>query len=171
MPVTAAKGGNFPLDLVHRIGLQMMAAYRLMQAFRRADRMLAAKATSRLIRHLYGADIHWDAEIAGGVHIVHGMGMAISGRASVGTGSVLCQHITLGEGRHPVTGAAGSPRIGANVHVGAGATLLGPITIGDDTKVMPGAVVLESVPPGSIVEVPVGVVRPRRKSEADHGDR
>jgi serine acetyltransferase/GT2 family glycosyltransferase len=160
-----SRGAGFPVDLMHRVGLQMMAAYRVMRALRRAHHPLAAKAVSRLIRHLYGADIHWDAEIAPGVHIVHGMGMAISGRASVGPGSVLCQHVTLGEGRHPVTGEGGAPQVGANVHVGAGATLLGPIVIGDDSKVMPGAVVLDSVPRDSIVEVALATVRPRHRRE------
>jgi serine O-acetyltransferase len=91
------------------------------------------------------------------------MGMAISGKASVGAGSVLCQHVTLGEGLHPVSRQLGAPKVGANVHVGPGATLLGPITIGDDSKIMPGALVMESVPPGSLVEVAGAVVRPRRK--------
>jgi serine acetyltransferase/GT2 family glycosyltransferase len=157
--------GKFLIDLTHRIGLQIMTCYRLMRALRRADQLLAAKAISRLIRHVYGADIHWNTEIGAGVHIVHGMGMALSPLAEVGPGSVLSHHVTLGEGLHPTTRQPGAPKVGARVSIGPGATLLGPITIGDKTKIMPGVVLMESVPPGSIVEAPEAVIKPRRKHD------
>jgi serine O-acetyltransferase len=63
----------------------------------------------------------------------------------------------------------GAPKVGANVHLGPGATLLGPITIGDGSKVMPGAVVMDSVPPNSIVEVPSATVRARQKHRSAKG--
>ena len=91
--------------------------------------LLAAKASSRLIRHLYGSDIHWDAEIAPGAILVHGMGLAINGPARVGPGAVLSQQVTLGESRDPESGRSPVAHLEANVHVGPGARLLGPITI------------------------------------------
>ena len=110
---------------------------------------------SRLIRHLYGSDIHWDARFAPGVVIVHGMGLAISGKANVDSGAILFQHVTLGES------GGQAPHVGARVHVGPGATLLGGVSIGDESKIMAGCVVRESVPAGSLVSAPAPDVKPR----------
>jgi len=56
-------------DVVQKIGLQTMAAVRLMRALREGGSLLGAKVVSRLIRHLYGCDIHWDAAFEPGVMI------------------------------------------------------------------------------------------------------
>jgi serine acetyltransferase/glycosyltransferase involved in cell wall biosynthesis len=153
--------GRLPRDLVEKVGFQIMVAYRLMRALRESGRLLQAKVVSRLIRHAFACDIHWDAQLDPGVMVVHGLGMAISHGARVGRGSILNQGVTLGEGIDPQTRMVGAPRVEENVHVGAGATLIGPITIGADTKIMPGALVLSSVPAGSLVEVAASVARPR----------
>jgi serine O-acetyltransferase len=100
---------------------------------------------SRFIRHIYGADVHWNADIAPGVQIVHGMGIAISPKARIGRNVILFQNVTLGES------SGGAPDVGANVHIGPGATLLGPIVIGADSKIVAGTVVRESIPASSIV--------------------
>jgi serine acetyltransferase/GT2 family glycosyltransferase len=157
----AASEGNLRSDLVQKIGLQIMAAYRVMRALHASGSTLAAKAVSRLIRHLYSSDIHWEAEIEPGVMLVHGMGLAISREARVGRGCILFQHVTLGVGIDPETRRSGAPVLESNVHVGPGATLIGPITVGEGSKVMAGAVLTRSVPPGSLVETPAPEVRPR----------
>lgn len=154
--------GSGASDLVQKIGFQLMAGYRLMRFLYDADLPLGAKVASRLLRHVYGSDIHWEAELAPGVMVVHGMGLAISHDAKVGQGSILFQHVTLGEGTHPVTRKLGAPTVEENVHIGPGATLIGPITIGAGSKIMAGAVVTESVPPGSLVESPAPRVTARR---------
>jgi serine acetyltransferase/glycosyltransferase involved in cell wall biosynthesis len=140
---------------VFRAGFQIVAAVRLMHFFRDAGVPLGAMVTSRLIRHLYGSDIHWDARIDPGVQIVHGMGLAISPKASVGEGSILFQNVTLGESQN------GAPAVGRNVHIGPGATLLGPIEVGDGSKIMASSVVRSDVPAGSLVSAPTPEVRPR----------
>ena len=113
-------------DAVVRIGFQLMVAVRAMHFFRDTGATGAAMVTSRLIRHLYGADIHWEADIAPGVQIVHGMGIAISPKAHVGKDTIIFQNVTLGESSN------GAPDVGRGVHIGPGATLLGPIHVGDD---------------------------------------
>lgn len=156
-------------DAVQKIGLQMMAAYRFMRALDQAGATLAAKAVSRLIRHLYGSDIHWSAQLDPGVMIVHGMGLAISHAARVSRGCILFQNVTLGMNIDPATRRIGAPTLERDVHVGPGATLLGPITVGEGSKVMAGAVLTQSVPPGSVVETPSLEVRPRiREREKLH---
>ena len=153
-----------PKDLVERIGLQMMAVLRLTRFFVDAGVPVAPKVLARLTRALYGADIHWDARFDDGIVIVHGMGLAISHAAHIGSGSILSQNVTIGDGTDPVTREVGAPTIKENVHIGPGATLIGPITIGAGSKIMPGVVLNQSVPPGSLVEAPAPVIRPRIKS-------
>jgi serine acetyltransferase/GT2 family glycosyltransferase len=154
---------SFARDIVEKVGLQIAAGYRLMRLFREAEMPLAAKTTSRLLRHLYGADIHWQAEIAPPVMFVHGMGLAIHGAAKVGPRCVISQNVTLGTGLDPQTRTEGSPTLEGNNRVGAGVTLLGPITIGEGSKIMPGVVLMDSVPKNSLVESAPAVVRVRAR--------
>jgi serine O-acetyltransferase len=143
---------RLPIDAVRKVGFQMMLATRVMRLTRDAGLPLVPQVASRLIRHLYGAEIHWDAELSDGVSLVHGNGLVISHRAKVGPGSILFQNVTLGEGLDPETKESGAPTLGRDVHVGPGATLLGPIHVGDGTKIMAGAVLTQSVPPNSLVK-------------------
>ena len=142
-------------DAVRKIGFQLMVAYRVMRFFRQAGLGLAAQFTSRAIRHAFASDIHWDAELEPGVMIVHGFGLAISYAAKVKAGCILFQNVTLGYGNDPVTREGGGPVLEKNVHVGIGATLFGPITVGEGTKIMAGCVLNRSVPARSIVEAAV----------------
>jgi serine O-acetyltransferase len=152
------------IDLVRKVGFQMMFAYRLMRFARGVGVPLLPEVMSRLTRFFYGADIHWNADLQPGVMIVHGMGMCISHEAFVGSGAILFQGITLGEGVDAESRAVGSPRLERDVHVGPGATLLGPITIGSGSKVMAGCVVTRSIPAGCVVEASAPRIRPRSKA-------
>ena len=136
--------------------------YRVMRLFRALRLGIFAKLTSRLIRHLYAADIHWDAQLAPGVLIVHGVGLVLSHAAKVGPGCILFQHVTLGESIHPTRREIGGPTLEADVHVGPGAVLLGPIVLGRGSKVTAGALVMQDVPPNSVVETASSTVRSRR---------
>jgi len=157
------------VDYLRKIGFQMTCTYRVMQ-FARAVRIpLVPEILSRLIRHLYGADIHWNAQFEPGVMIIHGTGMCISHGTVVGSGVILFQGVTLGEGVDPLTRQIGSPRIERDVHIGPGATLIGPIVIGAESKIMAGCVVTRSVAPGSIVEACSPNIRSRRTSSMEAG--
>ena len=148
-------------DAVKKIGFQLMIAYRVMRYFRQAGLGLGAQFMSRSIRHAFSSDVHWDAEIEPGVVIVHGFGLAISYAAKVRAGCILFQNVTLGFGNDPETKLAGAPLLERNVHVGIGATLYGPIVVGEATKIMAGCVLSRSVPARSIVEAPVPQVGSR----------
>jgi serine O-acetyltransferase len=155
------------VDVVRRIGLQMMAAYRLMRACRALRLTPLAMILSRLIRHLYGAEMHWEAELAPGVVIVHGTALVLSREARVGSGCILFQSVTLGVSIDPVSRRVGGPTLGPDVHVGPGAALLGPIVVGAGSKIMANAVLMASVPPGSLVEVAAPTIRSRATRAAD----
>ena len=103
-------------------------------------------------------DIHPAAKIAGGVFIDHGVGVVIGETAEVGSNVVIYQGVTLG-GTGKDTGKR-HPTIQDNVMISAGAKVLGPITIGHDSKIGAGSVVLKDVPPHcTVVGVPGRIVR------------
>ncbi len=158
-----ASKAAFASDAVKKIGFQVMLAYRAMRFFRAAGLGLGAQFMSRAIRHAFASDIHWDAELEPGVMIVHGFGLALSYATRVRHGCILFQNVTLGVGVDPITRETGAPLLEARVHVGIGATLYGPIVVGERTKVMAGCVLRESVPAHSLVEAPAPrvVVRSR----------
>lgn len=147
----AKSWGEFPSDVVKKVGVQMMVAVRLMQFVRDAGVPLAPQVASRMIRHLYAADVHWDAQLSPGVSIIHGQGLVVSHAARVSEGCILFQGVTLGEGRDGDTQTVGSPILEKDVHVGPNAVILGPIRVGEGTKIMAGAVLTRSVPKGSLV--------------------
>ena len=140
-------------DAVHNIGFQMLLAIRIMRLARDIPIPFGAQIVSRLIRHLYGAEIHWNATLAPGVTIVHGNGLVLSHGSVVGPGCILFQHVTLGESIDPLSRVVGAPTLDDNVHVGPGAVLLGPIRVGGRTKIMANSVVDRSVPANCVVRV------------------
>jgi serine acetyltransferase/GT2 family glycosyltransferase len=158
---SAFAGLSLAGDAVKKIGFQLMIAYRIMRFFRQAGLGLGAQFMSRSMRHVFASDVHWDAELEPGIVIVHGFGLAISYAARVRAGCILFQNVTLGFGPDPVTKVGGAPLLERNVHVGIGATLYGPITIGEGTKIMAGCVLSRSVPARSIVEAAVPQVGSR----------
>ena len=152
---------RLPLDLVRKIGLQTLAWVRVMQTADAAGIPLVPQVVSRFIRHAYGAEIHWKAGLEPGISIVHGTGVVVGHEVRVGPGCILFQHCTLGEGIDPVTRQVGSPTLGRDVHVGPGAVLLGPIHVGDRTKIMAGAVLTQSVPADSLVRPAASIISSR----------
>jgi serine O-acetyltransferase len=151
-------------DLVTRIGFQMLTACRAMRFCVDAEIPLAPRVASRLIRHVYGADIHWEAHFEPGIVVVHGMGLAVSRAARVERGVILFQNVTLGMGTDPTSRLVGAPVVEQGAHVGAGTTLIGPIVVGARSKVTANCLLRASVPPDSLVEAPAPTVsvRPRR---------
>ncbi len=141
-----AECGSLASDLVRRIGFQMTVAIRVMQLGTHLRIPLAGPILSRLIRHLYSAEIHWEANIAPGICIVHGNGLVISRSATVSAGCLLFQGVTLGESLDIETGIQGAPTLERNVHVMPNAVLVGPITVGENSKVQANVMLSSSVP-------------------------
>ena len=167
---TSMRSGGLLSDAMQKVGFQMLIAVRVMRLVQDLHIPFGGPIVSRLIRHIYGAEIHWHATIADGVGFVHGVGIVISHGAVVGPGCILSQNITLGESIDPFTRKVGAPMLGSDVHVGAGAVLLGPICIGNETKIMANAVLDRSVPPRSLVRIPPATIEARAPSDStvDH---
>ena len=161
---TARRNGAAPAlvrDLVGRIGFQMLAAYRFMRFCVDAGIPVAPQVASRLIRHAYGSDIHWEARLDPGIVVVHGMGLAVSRAARVERGAILFQNVTLGMAIDPETRETGAPHLEPDVHVGAGSTIVGPITLGTRSKVSANCLLRASIPADSLVEAPTPVISHR----------
>ncbi|MGC3953234.1 MAG: serine O-acetyltransferase [Propionicimonas sp.] len=108
-----------------------------------------ARILSQLARFFTGVEIHPGARIGRRFFIDHGMGVVIGETAEVGDDVLMYHQVTLGgrsRGRFKR-----HPTIGSNVLLGAGAKIIGPITIGDGTKIGANALVVKDVPPNSVV--------------------
>jgi serine O-acetyltransferase len=118
---------------------------------------VAPRLISHASRLLTGIEIHPGARFGKGVFIDHGMGVVIGETSEIGDYVTLYQGVTLG-GTGKEKGKR-HPTVGRNVVIAAGAKVLGPITIGDDSKVGAGAVVIRDVPPRcTVVGIPGRVV-------------
>ena len=125
--------------------------------YRRGLRFLA-RCVSQWSRFWTGIEIHPGAVIGRRLVIDHGTGIVIGETAELGDDVLLYQGVTLG-GTGKDTGKR-HPTLGNNVMVGAGAKVLGPITIHDNARIAAGAVVLQDVPEGATaVGVPAQIVR------------
>ena len=139
-------------------GVHAILAYRIAHKLYLSNHYFSARAISQAARHLTGIEIHPGAEIGKGLFIDHGMGVVIGETTVIGDNCTLYQGVTLG-GTGKDTGKR-HPTLGNNVMVGAGAKVLGPITIEDNCKVAANAVVLKEIPENSTaVGIPAKVVR------------
>ena len=117
-----------------------------------------ARVLSQLTRHITGVEIHPAAQIGKHFFIDHAMGVVIGETTVVGDNCVLYQGVTLG-GTGNETGKR-HPTLGNNVLIGAGTKVLGPVYIGDNSRIGAGSVVLRNLPANcTAVGVPARVVR------------
>ena len=140
--------------------LHAILLHRLAHALRER---LGLRLLSRLVavgnRFLTGVEIHPGARIGRGFFIDHGAGVVIGETAVVGEHCVIFHNVTLGgTGKHH---GQRHPMVGDHVFIGTGATLLGPIRVGDDARVGAGAFVINrDVPPGcTVVGSPARIVK------------
>jgi serine O-acetyltransferase len=110
---------------------------------------VAARVFAELTRILTGVEIHPGAVLGAGLFIDHATGVVIGETAEVGDDVTIFHGVTLG-GTGTDTGKR-HPTIGDRVIVGAGAKILGPIKIGDDSRIGANAVVVKEVPSSSVV--------------------
>ena len=118
---------------------------------------LLARITAHIARFLTGVEIHPGARIGRRFFIDHGMGIVIGETSEIGDDCSLYHGVTLGG----TTWQKGKrhPTLNENVVVGAGAKILGPITIGAGARIGCNAVVVKDIPPGAtVVGVPGHVV-------------
>lgn len=162
-----ASRGDVENALVYS-GLHAIWSYRL------AHRLWAkpalrgpARILTQLTRFLTGIEIHPGATIGRRFFIDHGMGVVIGETAEVGDDVMIYHGVTLG-GR-TMQQVKRHPTIGHRVTIGAGAKILGPLTVGDDSAIGANAVVTRDVPAGSIATGIPAVVRVRTEKQREEG--
>ncbi len=139
-------------------GVHAVLAYRVAHRLYISRHFFSARLISQFARHITGIEIHPGAKIGSGLFIDHGAGVVIGETAEIGDNCTIYQGVTLG-GTGKDSGKR-HPTIGNNVMIGAGAKILGPFKIGNDSKIAAGAVVLEEIPEASTaVGIPARVVR------------
>lgn len=139
-------------------GVKAITKYRIAHRLFEKKHYFLSDWISKRTRKKTGIEIHPAAKIGSGVFIDHGMGVVIGETAEVGDNCTIYQGVTLG-GTGKEKGKR-HPTIGNNVMIGSGAKVLGPVKIGDNSKVAANAVVLTDIPPNSTcVGVPARVVK------------
>ena len=150
-------------------GLAALRAHRRANALYKRGHVLLARWLSQRARHRTGIEIHPGAEIGRRVFIDHGDGVVIGETTIIGDDVTIYQGVTLGGTGKDV--GKRHPTIGSGVTIGAGAKVLGPITVGDHSKVGAGAIVLKNVPPNcTVVGNPGRIVQKKQPAPADGVD-
>lgn len=126
---------------------------------------LPARLISQIGRFLTGIEIHPGAHIGARFFIDHGMGVVIGETATIGDDVTIYHGVTLGGVSSE--GIIRHPQIGDGVVVGAGAQLLGPITVGENARIGSNAVVVKDVPPAATM---VGVPAHKTRRTAKIGE-
>jgi serine O-acetyltransferase len=141
-------------------GVHAVMLHRLSHALWRRGWLVSARFLSQIARWLTGIEIHPGAQLGRRLLIDHGMGVVIGETAIVGDNVTLYQQVTLGGvsldpgKRHPT--------VEDDVVIGAGAAVLGPLTIGKGARVGSNAVVLKDVPAGAtVVGIPARPIGPQ----------
>ena len=148
---------------VHAVWFHRMA-HRMWQ---RPVLRLPARLLSQLVRMLTGVEIHPGAQLGRRLFIDHGMGVVIGETAVVGDDVLLFHGVTLG-GRSMRRGKR-HPTLGDNVTVGAGAKILGPVSIGSGAQVGANAVVITDVPADHLAVGIPAKIRPLPGSAVNAG--
>lgn len=125
-----------------------------------------ARILAQINRFLTGVEIHPGATIGRRFFIDHGMGIVIGETTEIGDGVMLYHGVTLGG--QVLTQTKRHPTVEDNVTIGAGAKVLGPITIGEGSAIGANAVVTKSVPPHSIATGVPAKHRKRMRDEKTH---
>ncbi len=149
-------------------GWHALVFHRIAHALFLRNVPILPRLIAHLSRFLTGIEIHPGARIGQGLFIDHGMGVVIGETTEIGEDVTLYQGVTLGGTGHE-TGKR-HPTIGNGVIIGAGAKVLGPITMGHDVRIGTNSVVLKSVPDGAtVVGIPGEIIRGRRDTDVlDH---
>ncbi|MEU5090322.1 serine O-acetyltransferase EpsC [Streptomyces sp. NPDC021356] len=153
------------LEALGHTGLSAVWTHRVAHRLYRRRLRTAARFLARIARRRTGVEIHPGAVLGRRVFIDHGASVVIGQTAVVGDDVTIYQQVTLGAvgwwtDNHRPPGARRHPVVGDGVILGANATVLGPVTIGDHALIGAMATVTEDLPPGARVYAPRSVVRP-----------
>ena len=147
---------NFDEIILSYPGIKAIAIQRLAHELYAQDVPLIPRMMTEYAHSVTGIDIHPGARIGVGVFIDHGTGVVIGETAVIGDNVRIYQGVTLGAGNFPknaggmlIKGLKRHPTVGCNVTIYSGASVLGDITIGDNSVIGGNVWLTESLPPGT----------------------
>lgn len=150
-------------------GLHAIWFHRIAHFFYKKNLFLIARMISHFSRTLTQVEIHPGAKLGPGLFIDHGAGVVIGETAEIGRNVTIYQGVTLG-GSGKEKGKR-HPTLGDNVVVSSGAKVLGSFTVGSNSKIGAGSVVLKAVPENcTVVGIPGRVIAGHRPTEKDEID-
>ena len=154
-------------------GVKAILLHRIAHFFWKIKMPFVPRYLSEITRVLTGIEIHPGAEIGRDFFIDHGGGVVIGETAIIGDNVTIYQGVVLGGTM--IDPVKRHPTLGNNVVVGTGAKLLGPIKVGDNVKIGANSVVVQDVPPNSVVVgVPGKIISQEgkkiKKIDLSHGD-
>jgi serine O-acetyltransferase len=138
------------LELLTYAGLWAIILHRIAHVIFVMKIPFIPRLLSQLSRFLTGIEIHPGARIGRGFFIDHGNGVVIGETAEIGEDVLLFHQVTLGNSNVSSSGKR-HPTIGNHVVIGAGAKILGPIYIADNSQIGAGSIVTKDVPSHSVV--------------------
>ncbi len=160
-----ASRGNFENALVYS-GLHAIWSHRLAHRLWSVPALRGpARVISQLTRFLTGIEIHPGARIGRRFFIDHGMGVVIGETTEIGDDVMIYHGVTLGG--KSLTRGKRHPTVGDRVTIGAGAKVIGPVSIGDDSAIGANAVVTQDVPPNAIATGIPAAVRSRAAAQRE----
>jgi serine O-acetyltransferase len=147
-----------------RPGFQALAAHRIgvwrrgLSPAVRAPVTVAYHAAQLVIRNVYGIELTSKTRVGRRLRLAHQGGVTVHPDVEIGDDCLIRHNVTIGIAADDATAA---PRLGDRVEVGCGAVIIGGITIGDDARIGPNAVVTTNVPPRALaVATPARVIPP-----------
>jgi serine O-acetyltransferase len=141
-------------------GPRALLFHRIAHFFYKAHFYFIGRLVADISRTVTGIEIHPGATIGKRLVIDHGVGCVIGETAEIGDDCIIFHGVTLGGVKFEA--AKRHPTVGNRVMIGTGAKVLGPIKIGDDSKIGANAVVMKDVSAGAIIVAPASIELPRR---------
>jgi serine O-acetyltransferase len=148
-PALAGKAFAIP-ELLTYAGLWAITFHRISHALHAARLPFFPRVLSQVSRFLTGIEIHPGAKIGRGFFIDHGSGVVIGETAEIGDNVLMFHQVTLGNADFTAAGKR-HPTIGNGVIIGAGAKILGPISVGNHSLIGAGTILTKDVPSCSVV--------------------
>ena len=150
-------------------GVKAVFFHQISNFFYKAGFDLIARIISQTIRFFTGIEIHPGAKIGKNLFIDHGMGVVIGETSEIGDNVTIYQNVTLG-GSSPSIDSERQrhekrhPSIGNDVVIGSGAQIIGPIKVGNNSRIAANAVVVKNVPENAtMVGIPAKAVKLENK--------
>lgn len=103
------------------------------------------------VEWILGIELPWDTPVGRNLKLHHGVALVVNHETIIGDNCILRHATTIGNKKLPDGSSSASPKIGNNVDIGSNVVIIGPISIGDNSVIGAGSVVVKDVPPNAIV--------------------